>query len=80
MEFPLQKTDEEVVPIPEPPKRPRRDWRDAKIKDKSIWFKLDWGCFKLKLNPVVTSFSILLIVAFILWCTLEKERKWFYWF
>ena len=62
-------------PSVDPPPRPT--WKGAKIKDKSVWFKAECGSFKVKLNPIVTIASILVIVAFILWCILERERKYF---
>ena len=65
------------LPAPEYPGegKPNHTWRDAKIVDKSVWFKCECGFFKLKLNPIVTICSILLILAFILWCILAQERE-----
>ena len=57
----------------EPPLKPT--WQGAKIVDKSLWFKCELGPLKVRLNPVVTIVSVLLILAFILWCTLAQERK-----
>ena len=61
--------------LPVPPTKGRPTWKGAQIKDKSIWFKCDCGPFKLKLNPIVTISSVLIIVAFILWCVLAQERE-----
>ena len=62
-----------------PPKYEKpKNWRNAKIKDKSLWFKCDCGPLKLKLNPVVSICSIIIIFAFILWCILEPKRKYLY--
>ncbi|KAL5264104.1 hypothetical protein ACHWQZ_G005250 [Mnemiopsis leidyi] len=60
--------------LPVPPTKGRPTWKGAQIKDKSIWFKCDCGPFKLKLNPIVTISSVLIIVAFILWCVLAQEH------
>lgn len=57
----------------DPPPRP--NWAGANIKDRSIWFRCDCGPFKLKLNPIVTIASVLVILAFILWCVLQPDRK-----
>ncbi|XP_063676166.1 glycine betaine transporter 1-like isoform X2 [Bolinopsis microptera] len=59
-------------PSVDPPPRPT--WKGAKIKDKSVWFKAECGPIKLKLNPIVTISSILVIIAFILWCILERDH------
>ena len=60
---------------PPPPTKPRTTWRGAQIRDKSIWLKCDCGPFRLKLNPIVTISSVLIIIAFILWCVLAKDRE-----
>ena len=57
----------------DPPPRPT--WKGAKIVDKSLWFKAELGPLKIKLNPLVSVVSFLLILAFILWCILAKDRK-----
>ena len=53
----------------------RVTWKGAVIKDKSLWFKAGSGTIRVKLNPVVTILSALLIIAFILWCVLEPDRE-----
>ncbi|XP_063675063.1 uncharacterized transporter Mb0941-like [Bolinopsis microptera] len=60
------------ITIPDPPARPT--WAGAVIKDQSLWFKCGYGPLKLKLNPVVTIMSVVIIVAFILWCVLESAH------
>jgi len=66
----------EELPAPEYPGegKPKHSWRNAKIVDKSVWFKCECGFFKLKLNPIVTISSIILVLAFILWCILAQEH------
>ena len=54
---------------------PKQTWQGAKIVDKSLWFRCDIGPLKVRLNPLVTIVSVLLILAFILWCTLAKDSK-----
>ena len=61
------------MPAVDEPARP--NWQGAQIKDKSVWFKCGCGPFRVKVNPIVTIFSVLIIAAFILWCVLEQESK-----
>ena len=63
---------------PPPGYETRPTWKNAKIKDKSVWFKCDCGPLKLSLNPVVTICSVVIIIAFIVWCTVEPDRKLLY--
>jgi len=68
--------DAPPYPISVPPvdPAPRPTWKGAQIKDKSLWFKCGCGPLKVKLNPIVTCSSVLIIIAFILWCILEREH------
>lgn len=49
----------------------KRTWRGAKIVDKSRFLTIGEGCCRLHFNPVVSFCSIILVIAFILWCILE---------
>lgn len=53
----------------------KRTWRGAKIVDKSRFLTIGEGCCRLHFNPVVSFCSIILVIAFILWCILEPVRK-----
>ena len=54
----------------------KRNWRNSKINVDHYWFRFQCGrFFRLELNPVVTMLAIVAIVAFILWCILEPDRK-----
>jgi len=72
---PSQPAPSQPAPSQPAPAGEKPSWRGAVIKDQSLWVKWKFGSRddspELRFNPIVASFSVLLVTTFVIWCIVD---------